>query len=454
MKTNKIVCALLLIAAAIPAKAIKADPFLTAFGNPNSDGSYNITSVEDWKALAEIVKSGNTCQGKTFKLTQDIGPISNRKVNNVYPVATIGYQTGSGSNTRKRFAGTFDGCNHSITVDLVEAENNKNYTAPFAYTDMGVTIKNLTVKGTISSNGCYSGGIIGSSADSDKTTYTVIENCTVSATIISRFKSSGNANANQSGFVGIAEAPIQINNSIFNGEFKVADGGDFKHSGGFVALAKSAAKFNNCLFNPKSIEGDTYRCQSFAHKSADQGSEAGTGTGLYCVTKFDDNVGNRNTITYITPSLQVGETGTQVTVFGVNYYKYTVNNFELNGNPVEVNGQPWYMLTFYHTHSGFQIPAGCEVMVMDSTYKLYALGDGTQVPMNCPVIILSKNQKVSFTKTTPSVTCPSNNALLGASENCTTPSGNVYVLGPNGNTFGLVKYEGSTLSKNKVYFIE
>lgn len=98
------------------------------------DNFYHITSEADWNTFVSMVNGGTDFNGETVVLDEDIS------------VTTL-----AGTTTHK-FAGTFDGQELSITVsyDNTSFPNDPadKYAALFRFCN-GVTIKNLTVKGTI-----------------------------------------------------------------------------------------------------------------------------------------------------------------------------------------------------------------------------------------------------------------------------------------------------------------
>ena len=215
---------------------------LTAY----AENSYMITSVEDWNALADYVASGKDCAGMTFKMTADLGTAET-------PVTkTMGCQTKKDdAKSRKRFAGVFDGDGHTLTVNLTSAETNKNYCAPFAYAK-NITIKNLHVAGTVTADGQFASGLVGSSGNGEGDGTCTIENCHVSVEIVDNYEMfTNNKYPNHGGFVGITEGNATITDCWFDGSFT---GKDFRHSGGFVGLTKKTTIFNNCLFNPSKID--------------------------------------------------------------------------------------------------------------------------------------------------------------------------------------------------------
>ena len=234
------------------------------------DGSGNllISSLDDWNGLADAVAAGNTCSGKTFKMTTDIG-------SEAAPVTkTVGRQTGTNKNNdRKRFAGTFDGGNHTLYVALESKKGddatswfyyNQAYCSPFAYVS-NVIIRNLHVAGTLHAYGQFASGLVGSSGKAAADGACTIENCHVSATLVSHYVSNGGTVANHGSFIGVAEGNATIRNSWFDGKFEQADGGDFLYSGGFFGQNKAVALFDNCLFNPSACDVTATNSSQFAY---------------------------------------------------------------------------------------------------------------------------------------------------------------------------------------------
>ena len=218
---------------------------LTAY----AENSYELSSLDDWNALADYVAAGNNCAGKTFKMTADIGTV--RK--------PLGKQVGPDKKTdRKRFAGHFDGNHKTLTVDINNENNNDNndwfyynasYCAPFAYAQ-NITIKDLTVVGTITTTGQFASGLVGQTGPDNQSSLgtCTIENCHVGATFVGNTGSG--ANGNHGLFISVAEGNATITNSWFDG---VIDGTNYYYSGGFIGLNKATATLTDCLFNPSSI---------------------------------------------------------------------------------------------------------------------------------------------------------------------------------------------------------
>lgn len=244
---NFVRTALMLFFALFVSSNAWADAPLPSFsGGDGSEATpYLISNLKDWDDLADAVAAGNSCTGLTFLMTTDIGTVTK----------PLGKQTGSESTTRNRFAGTFDGGGHTLTVGLNSNNDwfhyKHDYCAPFAYIQ-NVTIKNLHVKGNIESADKWASGLIGNGDG----TCTII-NCQISATITSKFTSTGGVR--DGGFVGLTEdnSTITISDSWFDGEFAVAENCHINEIGGFIGQNKGTATFTNCLFKPSNIADNT-----------------------------------------------------------------------------------------------------------------------------------------------------------------------------------------------------
>ena len=233
------------------------------------DGSGNllISSLDDWNGLADAVAAGNTCSGKTFKMTTNIG-------SETAPVTKpLGRQTSTNKNDRKRFAGIFDGGNNTLYVALESKKGddatswfyyNQAYCSPFAYVSKA-TIRNLHVAGTLHAYGQFASGLVGSSGKAAADGACTIENCHVSATLVSHFVSKGGTVANHGSFIGVAEGNATIRNCWFDGKFEQADQGDFLYSGGFFGQNKAVALFDNCLFHPSACDVTATNSSQFAY---------------------------------------------------------------------------------------------------------------------------------------------------------------------------------------------
>ena len=275
MKKNYIFRLSLLLAAAVFTghKAL-ATAQLPSNGSGTADNPYQIRTLDDWNNLADYVAAGNNCEGQYFQMTANIGTTDN-------PVTTpLGKQTGSGHDTRKRFAGIFDGNHHTLTVNINNTNNpwfeyNASYCAPFAYAQ-NITIRNLTVLGTITTTGQFASGLVGQSGPDNQSSLgtCTIENCHVGATFVGN-TAGNNTNGYHGLFISVAEGNATITNSWFDG---VIDGKNYYYSGGFIGLNKATATLTDCLFNPASITSTV----NYQHSSEFSHDINGTSTLTRC----------------------------------------------------------------------------------------------------------------------------------------------------------------------------
>ena len=220
----------------------------------DAEGNYLIQTADDWNNLAEVVAAGIDCDKKHFVMTADIGtpeaPITK----------ALGRQVGGNkSKDRMRFAGTFDGAGHTLTIGLVAIQKqvgnwfyfNSANCAPFSYVKNTV-IKNLHVAGTIVSHGQFASGLVGSTGSGSSDGNITIENCQVSVSITANYVTNNNNYGNHGGFIGVSEGIATIKNSWFDGEFL---GKEYKYSAGFIGINKGkGTTFTNCLFHPTKID--------------------------------------------------------------------------------------------------------------------------------------------------------------------------------------------------------
>ncbi len=277
MKKNYIFRLALLLFAVTLGQSVKAqdnpeiegeEPTLDTLFEMDDDGNYLIYSIEDWNSLAAWVADGLSTEGATFKLESDL-PAEGDDATAIE--TTIGCQlTAGNANSRRRFAGTFDGDGHTINVNLTSAETNPNYTAPFAYT-LNSTIKNLKVTGKITTTGTFAGGLVGSTGPESFVGRVTIENVEVAVNMNCNYLSGDQGSgkyANQAGFVGIAENGATITNCVFSGKLT---GADFAYSGGFIGLDKgkgdNLTKLTNCFFVPSEVNAaNLFGSSEFVHK--------------------------------------------------------------------------------------------------------------------------------------------------------------------------------------------
>ena len=129
----------------------------------SEDGkTYNVTSAEGLKAVADIANNGNL--GTNITLTETIN------------LTDIDW-TPIGTDYYNQYTGAFDGGNHTITGLTVTT--NGQYAGLFGYLGKAGTVKNVVMEGlqiTSDNSLGYTGGVVGNS-------WGTIENCSVSGSV-------------------------------------------------------------------------------------------------------------------------------------------------------------------------------------------------------------------------------------------------------------------------------
>lgn len=204
---------------------VSALPEYTAGADTSAGTAYKISTEESLRAFAAAVKAddGNGTYahaGVTLYLAGDIALTGTWT-----PVGNAALYPGD------FFAGTFDGCGHTISGLNVQGQGL------FAAINQA-TIRNLNVSGTVSSTVNYVGGIVG------KVQAGTIENCSFSGSV-----SSSKSKA----YVGGIAGGLYSANVTISGCANTADvtGG---YAGGILGFWKKAATIQNC-YNTGSITG-------------------------------------------------------------------------------------------------------------------------------------------------------------------------------------------------------
>lgn len=204
---------------------VAALPEYAADADISTGTAYKISTEESLRAFAAAVKAddGNgtyNLSGVSFYLAGDIALTGTWT-----PVGNAALYPGD------FFAGTFDGCGHTISGLNVQGQGL------FAAINQA-TIRNLNVSGTVSSTVNYVGGIVG------KVQAGTIENCSFSGSV-----SSSKSKA----YVGGIAGGLYSANVTISGCANTADvtGG---YAGGILGFWKKAATIQNC-YNTGSITG-------------------------------------------------------------------------------------------------------------------------------------------------------------------------------------------------------
>ena len=191
----------------------------------DSEGFYSLGTAKELNWFAAMVAEVN--QFAKAKLTADIDYTD-------YKQGFIGISQAT------PFRGTFDGQEHSITIDIVNISNGR--TGLFSYIN-AATIKNLVVEGSATSAGNNCVGGLGGRSDGSGT---LIENVVVK-TAVSYTGSNGDATCG--GFFANMENSVTLKNCAFYGSINT---GTAEGNGGLVGWAGggSSLKFENCLVAP------------------------------------------------------------------------------------------------------------------------------------------------------------------------------------------------------------
>lgn len=201
-------------------------------GTKDQPITYTISSAQQLQDLADSVNDPDkklTYSYTTFRLTQniDLSTVCGESLNGGTSWTSIG-------TNKYSFAGTFDGNDYKISGLYIN--NNNSYQGLFGYITNG-TVKNLTVKGTISASG-YAGGIVGT-LETNSTTGGRIENCKFEGVI----GESGNIASNTAvgGIVGYNHGGT-VTGCHFTG--KVTR--NTEYVGGIVGQNEGGAVVENC----------------------------------------------------------------------------------------------------------------------------------------------------------------------------------------------------------------
>jgi len=212
--------------------SVGADGFTWSCSNCNSqyyqqpslvNGIYQIANTSNLLWFAQRVNGGMT--NIKGKLTADIDLGTD--------------QTMIGTSTNK-YAGTFDGGGHTVTVNYTATES---HTALFRYT-YNSTIKNLQVAGSITTGYMFAAGIVAECDGANNN----INNCVSRVAITSTFTSA--QDGTHGGIVGLNQDQLNLKNVVFCGKLL---GKNATNCGGLVGYSKNIARIENSLFCPSEV---------------------------------------------------------------------------------------------------------------------------------------------------------------------------------------------------------
>lgn len=214
---------------------VSALPEYTADADTSAGAAYKISTEEGLRAFAAAVKADDG------KGTYNLSGVSFYLANDIALTGTWTPVGSAASYPGDFFAGTFDGCGHTISGLNVQGQGL------FAAINQA-TIRNLNVSGTVSSTVNYVGGIVG------KVQAGTIENCSFSGSVSSSKKSA---------YVGGIAGGLYSANVTISGCANTADvtGG---YAGGILGYWRTAATIQNC-YNTGSITGSDKAAGIVAH---------------------------------------------------------------------------------------------------------------------------------------------------------------------------------------------
>ena len=189
-----------------------------------------IDDISDWNFFVRTVNEGNDYSGKYVKLATDLKDVT--KMAGIWS---------DNERYRRPFCGTFDGDNHTITVDI--KSYFQNGIALFNYIK-NATIKNLHVEGKITGHR-YSASLVGYADGTTSESGNTIEKCTSSVTITGPRSVSGYNYIG--GLVGNAlNSKITITDCVYSGLMLNAAQGRGAILG--WGEADGARTLTNCLY--------------------------------------------------------------------------------------------------------------------------------------------------------------------------------------------------------------
>ena len=177
------------------------------------DSTVLIASTEELNAFGRAVRQGQ--RGLNARLEADVEYAGRVKM----------------LSTAMGYAGTFDGQGHAITVGLNRAMNNAGL---FNYLS-GATIKDLTIKGEITTSGKYAGGLAARASGTNR-----VDRVTSSVHIISNIEGDGT----HGGLFGAPAGTLTIDHCLFDGSI---EGAQTTSCAGFVGWSSASTTIRNSL---------------------------------------------------------------------------------------------------------------------------------------------------------------------------------------------------------------
>ena len=185
-------------------------------------GTILIKDANEWKVFCKLVnEKGMTNLNAKLEADIDLGG----------DIAMIGRYD-------HKYAGTFDGQNHTLTLNWNTGESD---IAPFRRVD-GATIKNLRTAGTIKSSGHFLAGLIDEASGDNNT----ISNCVSAVNITSSYTSDRCGAGGLISYI-YTNTQVTITDCLVKGAIN-GTGAGRKGMGGFVCYQYGTCTLNTCLY--------------------------------------------------------------------------------------------------------------------------------------------------------------------------------------------------------------
>lgn len=186
-------------------------------------GTILIKDANEWKVFCKLVnEKGMTNLNARLEADIDLGS----------DIAMVG-------NGDHKYSGTFDGQNHTLTLNWNTGDRND--IAPFRRVD-GATIKNLRTAGTIKSSGHFLAGLIDEASGDNNT----ISNCVSAVNITSSYTSDRCGAGGLISYI-YTNTQVTITDCLVKGAIN-GTGAGRTGMGGFVCYQYGTCTLNTCLY--------------------------------------------------------------------------------------------------------------------------------------------------------------------------------------------------------------
>ncbi|MBQ6005794.1 MAG: hypothetical protein IJL14_06070 [Selenomonadaceae bacterium] len=272
----------------------------TLDGDGSANNPFLIKTEENLRQLANYVNAGNSCQGLTFKIANDIALTSDWT-----PI-------GDSSN---KFSGTFDGDNHTISNLTIIGGDSEKYQGLFGEVE-AATLRNVKLTG-VNISGYYRVGALVADAYNNAQ----ILNCTASGDIKSNVMI-----AFIGGLIGYIHKDVTVDGCSFSGTIGGFECPKFPdiaaQSGGIVGL-NDGSIIKNCAYLGGSIKGGNCGAITSAARMG------GTLTDNYYLGTLAEGVNNNNATQIFNVTMPESVTSDSIVTFnGTKYIKGGNNTVE------------------------------------------------------------------------------------------------------------------------------